>query len=437
MNTRSKGEVIPNSGKDLTIPPELESDPRWRLVQRIAQSSQFHKSARLRDFLLYICRTSLTDHRDEISEQQIGVRVFGRAADYNASEDNIVRSQARLLRMKLESYFSSEGKDEPLVLLIPKGAYIPEFVAREEAPSAVVDAPPPPLRTSPAVWLLGSACAVLAVALAALWISTRPQTPAASGGVTGLLWSRMFTSGQPTLLVIPDHTYALLQEVEQRNMPLSGYVTRAYPPEPPASPRAKQLEELLPRFKIRRYTTFDSVSSAVRILELSRQYPGKVAIRYARDLTQRDLAPGNVILVGRKSTNPWVELYENRLNFRFESDLANHRVMVRNVTPRPGEQNEYTASETSGVRTVYAAVAFLPNLNGAGQMLLIGGVSTGSQESAAEFITTDRLFGPFAEQLRKTAGGELLPHFEVLIQTTTIEGIAGEPKVLGYRILKS
>lgn len=435
MHTRSKGEPTPNSGKDLAIPLELEQDPRWQLALRISQSSQFLRSARLRDFLLYICRTALTDHRDEISEQQIGVRVFGRQADYNASEDNIVRSQARLLRMKLESYFSSEGKDEPLVLVIPKGAYVPEFLAREEAP-VPVDPAPPPVRTSRLVWVLGVLCVVLAAALAALWIATRPRVTAADGGATGLLWSRMFPAGQPTLLVIPDHTYALLQEIEQRNMPLSGYVTRAYPPEPD-SPRGRMLEDLLPRFKIRRYTTFDSVSSAVRILELSRQYPGKVAIRYARDLTQRDLTPGNVILVGRKSTNPWVELYESRLNFRFESDLARHRVMVRNLTPRPGEQSEYTASESSGIRTVYAAVAFLPNLNGAGQMLLIGGVSTGSQESAAEFITTDRLFGPFAEQLRKTAGGELLPHFEVLIQTTTIEGIAGEPKVLGYRILKS
>src|SRR5262245_13329042 len=110
------------------LEPNLDNDPRWVLTQRIISSPHFVKSSRLQDFLLYVCRCALENRLDEISEQRIGERVFERAPDYNPNDDNIVRSQARLLRRKLEDYFASEGEQEPVILRIPKGGSSPEFV---------------------------------------------------------------------------------------------------------------------------------------------------------------------------------------------------------------------------------------------------------------------------------------------------------------------
>ncbi len=128
MNSRSKRLVDVSAS-------ELETDVRWGLVRRILESQQFAKSARLHDFLLYVCRCALENRSDEISEHTIGERVFERASDYNPNEDNIVRSQARLLRQKLDAYFVSEGAGEPLLLRIPKGGYCPEFIERCEVES--------------------------------------------------------------------------------------------------------------------------------------------------------------------------------------------------------------------------------------------------------------------------------------------------------------
>jgi hypothetical protein len=50
------------------------------------------------------------------TEQQIGVCVYDRPPGYNPNDDNIVRSQARQLRLKLEHHFANEGKDEPIVI---------------------------------------------------------------------------------------------------------------------------------------------------------------------------------------------------------------------------------------------------------------------------------------------------------------------------------
>ena len=81
-------------------------------MRRVASSSTFEKSPRLRAFFLHVCRCALDNKPEAATEQQIGIYVYDRPPGYNPNEDNIVRSQARLLRMKLEHHFANEGKDE-------------------------------------------------------------------------------------------------------------------------------------------------------------------------------------------------------------------------------------------------------------------------------------------------------------------------------------
>ena len=54
---------------------------RRQLVDQIASSPYFSKSARLRDMFVYVCDRVLDHDVDEIHEQEVGRRVFGRPAD--------------------------------------------------------------------------------------------------------------------------------------------------------------------------------------------------------------------------------------------------------------------------------------------------------------------------------------------------------------------
>ena len=94
--------------------PGLEHDPRWQLAQRIVDSPQFCKSPRLSQFLLYIVAKTLEGRQSEVTEQQIGVHVFGRPHGYRTVDDNIVRSYARQLRKRLTEYFASDGIDHEI-----------------------------------------------------------------------------------------------------------------------------------------------------------------------------------------------------------------------------------------------------------------------------------------------------------------------------------
>ncbi len=58
------------------------------------------------------------------------MEVFGRASDYDAGADPVVRVEARRLRRKLAEYYAGGGREDLLEIRLPKGGYLPMFEAR-------------------------------------------------------------------------------------------------------------------------------------------------------------------------------------------------------------------------------------------------------------------------------------------------------------------
>src|SRR5260221_13412977 len=112
-------------------------DIRREVLDRTAASPTFQRCPKLRELLLHICDRALSNHPEELREQQIGCSVFGRRTDYSPAEDNIVRVEMRQLRKRLDEHFSAAGKDEAFVIIIPKGNYVPVFEPREPAAVAM------------------------------------------------------------------------------------------------------------------------------------------------------------------------------------------------------------------------------------------------------------------------------------------------------------
>jgi hypothetical protein len=109
------------------VDASLRADTRWQLIERIAASPPFQKSARLRDLLCFLAERTLRGQTQDLSEQRIGRAVFGKAQDYSVVEDSSVRMPVRQLRLKLHEYFDGEGRGEPVSVEIPKGAYTTLF----------------------------------------------------------------------------------------------------------------------------------------------------------------------------------------------------------------------------------------------------------------------------------------------------------------------
>ena len=79
----------------------------------------------------------------DLKEYTIGVQALKKEADFNPQIDSIVRIHAGRLRRVLKEYYYEEGKDDPIVISIPKGSYAPNFkLSSEKTPfiPPVVDA---------------------------------------------------------------------------------------------------------------------------------------------------------------------------------------------------------------------------------------------------------------------------------------------------------
>ena len=98
-----------------------------RQLQRILDSPDFHATDRQREFLKYVVTETLAGRNKEIKGYTVATSVFGRKEDFDQATDPIVSIQANQLRRSLERYYLVAGSQDPIVIDIPKGTYVPTF----------------------------------------------------------------------------------------------------------------------------------------------------------------------------------------------------------------------------------------------------------------------------------------------------------------------
>jgi len=92
-------------------------------VARLAASAEFARADRMVLFLRYVVEKTLDSDTAALRERQIGISVFERPLDWDPKLDNIVRSEARRLRSKLEAYAANNDPDETVRITMPTGGY--------------------------------------------------------------------------------------------------------------------------------------------------------------------------------------------------------------------------------------------------------------------------------------------------------------------------
>src|SRR4051794_13973904 len=112
---------------DKTIPSQLIQDA----LHRVLESREIVNSDRKKRFLKFIVQEALGGHADRIKAYTIAIDVFDRAPSFDPVSDPVVRIEAGRLRRCLEHYYLTEGHEDPLLIMIPKGGYVPQFTLRE------------------------------------------------------------------------------------------------------------------------------------------------------------------------------------------------------------------------------------------------------------------------------------------------------------------
>ena len=231
------------------------------------------------------------------------------------------------------------------------------------------------------------------------------------------------------MIVASDTGLTSLQTLTGNNVKLSDYLSGDYRNHltSPAGTTAEVAKVLSGR----RYTSIVDLNIVAKFYQLPGIPLNRIQLRYARDIRPDDLKSGPVILLGAQEGTPWVELFENRMNFVFRHDHQRHSFFVINRAPRGNELAQYDSDGADPMDKVYGMVALRPNLKGAGQVLILEGTSMAGTESAADFVFENGRLLPFLEKIRNPNGS--LPYFELLLQSNNVNGSASESEIIAYR----
>ena len=415
-------------------------------VDRILASALFRRSHKLAAFLKFICEQQQLGKAETINEQLIGTEVFGRTEGYHMGEDSIVRSQARFLRQRLDEYYATEGHDEPVRLTIPKGSYVPEFHFREVVESgalkveavgspgvAPANAEVPGLEVGErpragrrAVFVMISV-GIVCVASFLAWHFRLAAANKGTPSVETRFWTSVFDPQRTEIVVPADSSLILTEELSGKHVDPSDYMTRKYLSEPAPPGMAGPWNAIINS----QYTNIADVNVVSRLERLPEAAGGKVRIRFARNLSLKELKESNAILIGSARANPWVTLFNSFGRLQVDYDWQSHTNYVSNRTPGAGEQARYEELGDVQQHTAYGVVAYLPSLDGEGSALLVGGTSKAGTEAAAEF-----LFSPgFAGFLRKIDAAGTIPRFEILLSTQNLNGDSYYGKIVCFHLL--
>ncbi|MGA7521307.1 MAG: hypothetical protein WBW84_02430 [Acidobacteriaceae bacterium] len=391
-----------------------------------------------------------------INEQMIGQAVFDRPASYNPGEDNIVRVTMRHLRERLEEFYRTEGCDEKYILTIPRGKYVPVLYSPQPS-ELIVSAPlqePPAAEHSedgtslaeqheallassrflPAIaWIL--VCILAATSgLLAYRLHRQSGTAADSqSGPNGLL-SLLAVNGKPITVVVTDSNLEAYRMIFRKIVSLDDYVDRSYFRSPSDFPGNSVLSGA---WRYVDLTTETSLTSSIIASEIQIDAgPEVISIKHPHDLSMRDFQHGNYILLGGPWINPWGQLFENRLNFRFIPPPDNPAASsIHNMNPRPSEPAIFAEHQEGALTINYARVALMRNLSNDGYVILIGATSPDAIEAGGRFIVNDDRLAKLMRTFNVSSPAEL-PSLEVVLQVQGLQSVPENVQVVAERQVK-
>jgi hypothetical protein len=249
------------------------------------------------------------------------------------------------------------------------------------------------------------------------------------------LWLETFRNGLQTQVVVSDATSMILADEFTHLPSLFEYRNRDYPRRLIESEvKDPAARELLGRIAPAFLTTLQDARIVSQVSRVLAPLGIATTVVYARDFRFQPAFPGNLILVGHRKANPWVEAFEQKMNFRYAWEPgAQSRARIVNTAPLSGELPSYGLTVGS---QGYSVAARVPRPVGNGTVLLLEGTDMASVEAGCELLTTEQRLGEFYRRLGVKIGGPI-PYFEVLLRTHLLGGgVHTSYDIIAFRILR-
>jgi hypothetical protein len=447
----------------------IASEEKLAQLERVLHGRALHGSDNLKAFLRFIVDRSIKDHEGQLKEYVIATEVFGRGNDFDSRVDSVVRVQAGRLRTKLHEYYETEGKDDRVIIGLPKGQYTPVFCYAQKteecdddneatdsslaidavsnpkealglaqavfvngSPRDVAVAPPvgvvteatraiDPAAASARLWRISAlALAMISVTLGALAFFYRARAVEMSEVVENRaraennaldrrevepLWGDLLRSSEPILLV---YSNTLFQGTVEDGMKL--FKPLDAPGSSLGSPSIPQSGSREPVTEL--YTGIGEVMGSYFLGDFFARLGHASRLKRSLLLTWEDLKTENIVVLGSPAENFFLRDLPQKQDFIFKpmpDDNGNKSFGIINANPQPDEQPRYLAKQDGPSRSQisedYAVVSLLQGLDGKKRMLILAGITTHGTQAAVEYVTKPEYIRDLVRNLNTATAG--------------------------------
>lgn len=428
---------------------EKDKEAVRQQMNRLLQTSHFNNSRRYPALFRFIVEETLEGRGEFLKERLLGIRVFGRPADYDTASDPIVRVTVAEIRKRIAQYYHEEAHELEMRIELTPGSYQPEFILRRTlAPEAVESSfPPGPSVLDPAP--AEPSLPVIAVLpppehptrtnrfsrVGLVWLSRVTLTAVVLSSWLAWRWTHSSALDELWGPVLGNHqtiTFCLPSGAARDNgmTAIAAGVLPADTPNANASGQTSHDATFLDYETLAENVVFSDALATLRISNLLSTHDRVFRYRLASSTTLDDLRQGPDILIGGLD-NRWALRALAPLRFRFTGAARDQFWILDSKNPAKRDWGLNLALQYSAINRDYAIIARVHD-EATGQVeIIVAGIGMSGTAAAGEFlIDPDQ-----AKELRRRIGPAFRDHdFEAVLSTDVVNGVAGPPKILATAV---
>lgn len=414
------------------------------LMEDVLRSGPFRTSKQCQDLFRYIVVHSLAGSDDSLRERVIGMDVFGRAPDYDTSEDPVVRLRAADIRKRLAQYYQARsGEPGEWKIEIPTGSYKahfhpPEITAIPDQAAGVAlvpqiepDSPGVDAIEEQAIvlarkrpWLPFVALAgCLVVGIAAILLSLSMHR---SADPADLFWAPVLGNSGPVLICTgSNRVFRLSEDARIRYRQSHPRPEEATPnfelPVPKTDLKSLTGEDFISVSDT--YLTVGDASATAQLASLFTAHHHAFDIRFGSDLSFGDLREGSAVLIGAFNNN-WTLNMTDNLRFVFDGSDAGQMHIQDKFNPSLSWWPKFSNGKFI---EDYAIVSRLLNSKTGNVVVAIAGLDHTGTRAAGDFVTNPQMLAEFAKRAPNDWSRK---NFQVVLHTNVVNGIPGSPTIV-------
>jgi hypothetical protein len=404
-----------------------------RQLGKVLASPEFRSARSRARFLEYVVTRTLAGEEDCVKEYTIGVEVFDRGPAFDPRADGVVRTQAGLLRRHLERYYAGDGRHDPIVIVVPKGHYVPKFSVPSQTPPNGAGEGAHRVWSRPVTWA-GIAAVVAAAALGAATLARDRGVTSAAGARTATevdslylpVWGPFLQPGVSNVLAFGTPQFFSAAGVWVRDVEVNT------PADAVNRPVLRSFDKVLKR-PLAPKEAYTGIGEAYGVHVLSRFFFEKsrdVRVVRSRTVSWDNLKHDNVIFL----TSARFRTLADQLTY--PSDFVHvlgPLSYVENRRPTGSEPARYEVPLADGENSDYAIVTVWPGKLPGRRIMVLSGRQTWGTQAAAEYVTEPgylrELNRHLADCQRRAALSSHPDFFQVLLR---VEIRDNQPVSIGY-----